>query len=337
MTFVKVGARLAALMSVGLIIGCGEAKPDRKRVDRRDNRPAEGGTQVAAAPTKEAPKSTSTASAPASAPASGSGWGTIKGRVVWGKDLPEKKVLNTGDKDKDWCVDKNPQKGVPDETLVVDPQTKGIRYVFAYLRKPSAIHPDYPKTKAEVKAADEKQYEELNKIKFSELKSAVAAKKVQVKDLKAPVVLDQVHCQYVPHAIAVRDGQSVLALNYEPVSHNINVVSAGGSNSSNLNMPPGNIILYDWKPEANPLSVECSIHGWMKMYAMVFDHPYFAVTGPDGSFEIKNAPAGEVTLLVRNPKYIDPKKGGKGDAKGAVITVKPGETVDLGEIKYSGE
>ena len=34
------------------------------------------------------------------------------------------------------------------------------------------------------------------------------------------------------------------------------------------------------------------VHPWMKAYVAVMTHPYFAVTGPDGSFTIDNVPAG---------------------------------------------
>jgi hypothetical protein len=42
----------------------------------------------------------------------------------------------------------------------------------------------------------------------------------------------------------------------------------------------------------------CNIHTWMKGYAKVFDHPFAAVTKEDGTYEIKNAPAGVDVELV---------------------------------------
>jgi hypothetical protein len=116
------------------------------------------------------------------------------------------------------------------------------------------------------------------------------------------------------------------------------VTGTSGANNSNINMPPGSVNEYVWKAEAQPLAVKCSIHGWMEGSAMVFDHPYFVVTGKDGSFEIKNVPAGDATVIVRvGSKYLDAKKGGVGSPRGVVVAVKPNETVDLGEVKFAGQ
>ena len=35
------------------------------------------------------------------------------------------------------------------------------------------------------------------------------------------------------------------------------------------------------------LPLKCDVHGWMNAYANVVPHPFFAVTGDDGRFEIK--------------------------------------------------
>ena len=40
------------------------------------------------------------------------------------------------------------------------------------------------------------------------------------------------------------------------------------------------------------MQLACNIHGWMKAYVRVFDHPYYAVTDEDGKFEIKLARVG---------------------------------------------
>ena len=62
--------------------------------------------------------------------------------------------------------------------------------------------------------------------------------------------------------------------------------------------------------ERRPIAVACDIHSWMKAWIMVFDHPFFAVTGPDGSFEIKGVPAGEQHLVVWQEKvgYVNRKR-----------------------------
>jgi carboxypeptidase family protein len=41
---------------------------------------------------------------------------------------------------------------------------------------------------------------------------------------------------------------------------------------------------------------KCDVHGWMNAYVGVLDHPYFAVTGDNGSFELKGLPPGTYTI-----------------------------------------
>jgi len=61
--------------------------------------------------------------------------------------------------------------------------------------------------------------------------------------------------------------------------------------------------------------VKCNVHSWMRAYIGVVDHPYFAVTGPDGAFELKNVPPGGYTVAVwkswesRNRRSTLPHRG----------------------------
>ena len=49
------------------------------------------------------------------------------------------------------------------------------------------------------------------------------------------------------------------------------------------------------KPEPM-FQVQCDVHPWMKAWIAVLSHPFFAVTGLNGQFEIKNVPAGTYEL-----------------------------------------
>ena len=41
---------------------------------------------------------------------------------------------------------------------------------------------------------------------------------------------------------------------------------------------------------------KCDVHGWMRAYVGVLDHPYFSVTGSDGTFSLKGLPPGTYTV-----------------------------------------
>lgn len=269
--------------------------------------------------------------------ASAEGWGTVKGRIVFtGSSLPEMPNL-TVTKDQSVCVTARMKAGLgplKEETLVVDPDTKGIGNVIVYLkaRGTPAIHPSYPQSKDDVAAANAEAYKKAFGVGPDEIGQALGSGKLKIKDMVAQqgkcdvTLLDQMYCQYVPHALAIREGQRVLALNPEPIAHNVKVNSFFG-NESNYNMPPGTALTYDWTAETVPLSLECNIHGWMKAVAMVFKHPYYAVSSKDGSFEIKNLPAGEIELVFRNPKYI---------VRSHKMTLSDGDDVTL-EVSYDGD
>ena len=56
------------------------------------------------------------------------------------------------------------------------------------------------------------------------------------------------------------------------------------------------------------IPVKCNVHSWMRAYIGVMEHPYFAVTGADGSFAWTNVPPGDYTVAVWHEKLGDQTK-----------------------------
>jgi hypothetical protein len=56
------------------------------------------------------------------------------------------------------------------------------------------------------------------------------------------------------------------------------------------------------KPEIM-VRFKCDVHGWMQAWGGIVAHPFFAVTKPDGSFEIKGLPAGTFTIETWHEQY----------------------------------
>ena len=114
----------------------------------------------------------------------------------------------------------------------------------------------------------------------------------------------------------------------DPVNHNVRYAAFTNAAFNQILAPKGELEV-KLVAERRPILVACDIHSWMKAYLMVFDHPFFAITGPDGSFEIKGVPAGEQNLVVWQEKvgYVNPEK-----AKGMPVTVKAGEVTDVGAV-----
>lgn len=112
------------------------------------------------------------------------------------------------------------------------------------------------------------------------------------------VVLEQRGCQFVPRVLALRAGQTLMVKNADPVSHNIHPTPRE-NRDWNQQQPPGAPDLQ--RKFAVPevmIPVKCNVHNWMRSYIGVLDHPYLAVTGPEGRFAWPDLPPGRYTLAV---------------------------------------
>jgi hypothetical protein len=224
-------------------------------------------------------------------------YGTIKGRLVWGgAEVPKPKVdvpVGGATKDPSVCAKKD---AIVSHDLVVDPKTKGVRYAYAYLARPKGTNP------AAVQALLKKEPE---------------------------VVLDQVNCDFVPPITAITEGQTLILKSSDAVNHNVNM-QAFTNPAFNQILPPNGQIDRKLKAERRMIPVKCDIHPWMHSYVMVFDHPFFAITKEDGSFEIEGVPPGTQNLVVQLPAvgFVNAGRG-----TGQPVEVKAGQTTDAGEFK----
>jgi plastocyanin len=112
-----------------------------------------------------------------------------------------------------------------------------------------------------------------------------------------PVVLDQRGCRYEPHVFGVFAGQPVEIRNSDPTLHNIHAIPKANAefNFGQPNDKAPTITKTFTTPEIG-ISFQCDVHGWMRAYANVVTHPFFAVTTEDGSFEIKGLKPGMYTI-----------------------------------------
>ncbi len=109
----------------------------------------------------------------------------------------------------------------------------------------------------------------------------------------ADVVFDQKNCVFLSHVFAMRATQKALIKNSDPVGHNTNLDSKRGARGGNFTIPVNTQMTYEpGAASPAPFPISCSIHPWMKAWMMVCDNPYFAVSNPEGEFEIANVPAG---------------------------------------------
>jgi len=132
-----------------------------------------------------------------------------------------------------------------------------------------------------------------------------------------PVVIDQRGCLYAPRVVGVRVGQTVLIKNSDPFLHNVHSSSKANS-SFNVGQPSAGAV-FEFKPrsEETMLKLGCELHRWMTAYMGIVSHPYFAVSGPAGVFEITKVPVGTHTIQAWHELY---------GLLSTTVTVKPGMT-----------
>ena len=128
----------------------------------------------------------------------------------------------------------------------------------------------------------------------------------------APLI-DQTHCEFVPHTLAIQPGQNVRFHNSDLTFHNIRIVRheigthSGGNNLDNLAQASHgdeNVRSFD---TPGIYRLECDVHRWMKAWVVVHEGIHSAVSASDGRYTISRALAdGEYTVQAWHPQFAKP-------------------------------
>lgn len=117
-----------------------------------------------------------------------------------------------------------------------------------------------------------------------------------------PAELRQEGCRFAPHVLGVMVNQDLRIVNHDPTLHNVRCV-AEKNPQFNVGQPTKG---YEHvKRFASPevmIRFRCDVHRWMSSYLGVLPHPYFAVTGADGAFNLKSLPPGEYLVEAWHEK-----------------------------------
>lgn len=117
-----------------------------------------------------------------------------------------------------------------------------------------------------------------------------------------PVTLDQQRCRYSPHVFGVRAGQPLEIVNSDHTMHNVHALP---DVNQEFNIGQAMAGMRNTRTFTAPevmVTFKCDVHSWMNAYAGVVNHPYFAVTGNGGHFEMKDLPAGTYTIEAWHEK-----------------------------------
>jgi plastocyanin len=192
----------------------------------------------------------------------------------------------------------------------VDPATAGsVTGTISYKgKRPAPKLIDMSEEPACVEAHHGKAYDESLVVSkrgalanaFIYVKSGLEGKTFAIPP--TPITIDQRGCWFRPRVMGIQTGQTLQVINSDPVTHNIHPmaeVNREWNHSQGAGDPP--IARRFIKPEVM-IPVKCNIHSWMHAFIGVLNHPYFAVSKDDGSFDIKNLPPGTYTIAVWQEK-----------------------------------
>ena len=116
-----------------------------------------------------------------------------------------------------------------------------------------------------------------------------------------PITLDQRGCRFRPHIVLAPKDQPLRILNSDGVLHNVHL-HAKKNEPFNRSMP-GRVkhldVTFDYSEH---IRVGCDVHRWMSAWIVVPKHPYYAVTGKDGTFRFEDVPAGNYIVEIWHEK-----------------------------------
>ena len=181
---------------------------------------------------------------------------------------------------------------IPDESIIVDPETKGLANVFVWI--------------------DDFDVEGIPQ----EL----------VNPKKKSVLITVKNSRFVPHAIVARTGQTLVFRNRDPVDHNPHVSAIRGQSLDFLLKANNGVVKHTLdEDDLLPVPVTDDIYPWMRANLLVLEHPYATISDTKGHFEITGIPTGEYDFKVWHEEkgYLRPI--GINNVK-----IEAGEITDLG-------
>jgi hypothetical protein len=140
-----------------------------------------------------------------------------------------------------------------------------------------------------------------------------------------PPRVEALDCRFVPFVTVVRDHHDVVVVNMDPAMHDIQAYETshlGPRVLFNVPLPisprypreAGLSAHFHKHYEGTPMMqtvrmtkgreifvMQCGFHAYMESWALVVDHPYYAITDQDGRFEIDDIPPGTYKVTVWHP------------------------------------
>ncbi len=235
--------------------------------------------------------------------------GAIKGVAKWKGKIPKLPPVLVF-KHQDICGQEsfNP-------ALIVDPSTKGVKFVAVYL---VGVKEGKPLPK------------KVKKLKRDDPRVLHTGRDLEQRP-------DGMLCNFEEHVFAFVRSRKIGLLNLEDLLHNPHGFGMNGATRFNTPLPDRNRMTVKKLKQVKGLTrMQCDAHVHMNAWMFGFNHPYFSISNAKGQFEINDIPPGTYKVVAwhegynikefgsdNRPTYDDPHVIEK------EIEIKAGETVEL--------
>lgn len=189
--------------------------------------------------------------------------GTVRARVRFAGDAPATRPLVLADgfrrrapADAAFCDSCAAKGEFVDESLLVDPASKGVRDVAVALRKVDAGR----------------------------------------RPPLARATLDNRGARFSPRVVFAPVGEPLILKNSDPIEHATALSAYGGALLCNLALAPGKTQDSPRLLEPGIYVVTCPLHDWMRSTVVAVRHPYAAATDRDGLAALDLVPPGAHTV-----------------------------------------
>lgn len=138
---------------------------------------------------------------------------------------------------------------------------------------------------------------------FVYLKDGVTADGKKLSELSFPIpdneaVLAHIRCNFMPHVLGVMVNQNLVIRNGDPTTHNTHFAGRNNAEWNQSQSVGASPITHRFDRLEIMVRVKDNQHPWEKAFIGVLNHPFFAVTGAEGKFEIRGVPPGKYTLAT---------------------------------------
>jgi hypothetical protein len=113
-------------------------------------------------------------------------------------------------------------------------------------------------------------------------------------------------CQFVPFVSVVRNERQLSVVNLDSVAHDLQFYERDREHIFIMFHRPaltkaGTSDVVRFTGNRREVTMQCGMHPFMQGHGLAVDNPYYAVTGTEGTFAIKDLPAGTYRIKAWHP------------------------------------